>query len=98
MWFIWRPKFGWEHLCPIKFADPFGLIVIMTRAAQPVTIADIEQANYDYYPDITAETKASSYGLVNGIILALDYGLGSTDDIDKRRNYYKKFKSDAVRL
>ena len=70
----------------------------MTRATQPVTIADIEQANYDYYPDITAETKASSYGRVNGTILALDYGLENIDDIDKRREYYKKFNSGAVRF
>jgi hypothetical protein len=29
MWYVWRAKYGWENLCPILFADPFGFFVVM---------------------------------------------------------------------
>ena len=88
MWQKWRPIFGWENLCPIKFADPFGLVVVMPRAEQPVSFDDVLAATPDYYPDITAETKPEDYGRVEQRIVALDYGLPDADMISERRIYY----------
>jgi hypothetical protein len=59
MWQRWRPLLQWETLCPVLFADPLGLVVIMPRAAQPVRVSEVE-AMPDYYPQTTAESKVSS--------------------------------------
>lgn len=88
MWRTWRPIFGWENLCPIEFADPFGFLVVMPRAAQPVTFEDVVEATPDYYPDITSETKPADFGRVGGRVVALDYGLPDADLVRKRRAYY----------
>jgi hypothetical protein len=58
MWRTWRPIFKWENLCPITFADPLGVIVVMPRAMQPATFDDVIAATPDYYPDVTCETLA----------------------------------------
>ena len=92
MWQYWRPIFGWKNLCPIYVADPLGVLVIMPRAKQPVTFEDVVKATsgeYDYYPDITAETKTDDYGWVGNRILALDYGLPNAGMVVARRAYYK---------
>lgn len=88
MWCTWRPIFGWENLCPITFADPVGLVVVMPRATQPVTFDEVVAATPDYYPDITSETKPADFGRVNSRILALDYGLPYADAVRERRAYY----------
>lgn len=88
MWFFWRPQFGWENLCPILFADPLGLLVVMPRAKQPVTFEDVVNSFPDNYPDITAETKPEDFGWLNGKLLALDYGLCDVDFVHHRREYY----------
>ena len=88
MWRTWRPIFGWENLCPIVFADPLGLVVVMPRAAQPVTFEDVVEATPDYYPDITSETKPQDFGRVGNRILALDYGLPDAEMVVERRAYY----------
>lgn len=89
MWRTWRPIFGWENLCPIKIADPFGVIVVMQRADQPVTAEDVDAAAHDYYPDITAEYKPEDWGRVSGVVFALDYGLPDADMVNQRREYYR---------
>lgn len=88
MWRTWRPIFGWENLCPIKFADPLGVFVVMPRATQPVTCEDVVAATPDYYPDITSETKLEDFGRVGNRVLALDYGLPDADMVAERRAYY----------
>lgn len=88
MWRIWRPIFGWGNLCPIKFADPLRVCVVMPRATQPVTFQDVVAATPDYYPDITSETKPEDFGRVGNRILALDCGLPDADMVAERRAYY----------
>ena len=88
MWRVWRPLFGWENLCPIIFADPLGLVVVMPRASQPVSFDDVKAGYGNYYPDITAETKPEDFGSINGRIVALDYGLFDADHVRTRRAYY----------
>jgi len=90
MWRRWRPLFKWKTLCPIHFADPWGLFVVMPRAVQPVACAAID-ALPDYYPGITAELKPDDYGYVENRLVALDYGLPSIDSVRERRRYYDSF-------
>ena len=87
MWFKWRTVFGWQSLCPVYFADPIGLLVVMPRAAQPVTRAQVDSLP-DYYPTYTAECKVEDHGQFGGGVVALDYGLGFADAITKQRSYY----------
>jgi len=82
--------FGWESLCPITFADPLGLLVVMPRAEQPVTFGDVVAATPDYFPEPTYETKAADFGRVHGRVLALDYGIPYADMVRDRRAYYQK--------
>jgi hypothetical protein len=88
MWQTWRSLFGWENLCPVSFADPLGLFIVMPRAAQPVTFEDVVAATPDYYPDITSETKPEDFGRVGNRVLALDYGLPDAQMVADRRAYY----------
>ena len=90
MWFHWRPQFQWKTLCPVIYADPVGLLVVMPRATQPVPQDKVDGLP-DYYPNITAETKHEDYGFVGGEILALDYGLPFADSVQLRRSYYRDF-------
>ena len=96
MWWTWRPIFRCENLCPIKFADPFGLLVVMPRAEQPVTFKDVVAATPDYYPDISSETKTEDFGLVGDRVLALDYGLPDADMVAQRRTYYKSMMHSGI--
>jgi hypothetical protein len=78
MWRVWRPVFGWKSLCPVLFADPFGFVVVMARAAQPVTHEEVN-ALPDYYPDTTSETKIEDQDLVDErrayyVRMAKEYG------------------------
>lgn len=95
MWFYWRPRFQWKTLCPVLWADPLGLVVVMPRATQPVPQEKMDTLP-DYYPDITAETKREDYGIVKGEVVALDYGLPYLDAVDERRRYYQGFGGDAA--
>lgn len=93
MWQYWRPIFGWKNLCPIYFADPLGMFVIMPKAKQPVTFDDVITANsgeYDYYPAITAESKTKDWGCLGSRVVALDYGLAKLDMVVNKRRSYKK--------
>ncbi len=87
MWRTWRGKFGWQNLCPIKFADPFGFITVMARAEQPVTEDEIEAADCDDYPDIHVEYKPENWGRLNGRLVAVDYGLWDAQEVRDRRRY-----------
>ena len=93
MWNVWRPVFGWETLCPVLFADPFGILVVMPRAKQPVTASDVDSLP-DYYPQITSELKSEDYGRLGNRVFALDYGLWDVEDVTNRRAYYLNKRSD----
>jgi hypothetical protein len=90
MWRIWRPVFGWTNLCPVTFADPLGLLVVMPRAAQPVTFEEVVAATPDCYPDTTCETKPEDFGRLGDRVVALDYGLPDADMVCERRAYYRR--------
>jgi hypothetical protein len=99
MWYKWRPLFEWEHLCPIKFADPFGVIVVMPRAQQPVSDENTHEAFIDYYPNINAETKAENFGKIGSHVLVLDYGISDSSSIKNQRDYYQKHANKpAIKL
>jgi hypothetical protein len=89
MWRTWRPRFPcWTNLCPITFADRFGVMVVMLRAAQPVTVDEIEADTPDCYPDIDCEFgKPENFGKLDGRIVAVDYGLSDAAAVVKRRAY-----------
>jgi len=89
IWRTWRLAFDWYGLCPIRAADPWGFVVIMDRARQPVTQAEIEAAfPGDQWPDIDVEYgKPANFGRLRGAIVALDYGLWDEEDVQHRRSY-----------
>jgi hypothetical protein len=88
MWHHWRPLLKWETLCPVLFADPLGLVVVMPLAEQPVTVSEVD-AMPDYYPLTTAESKVEDHGRLGGRIVALDYGLPDRDMVVHQRAYYE---------
>jgi hypothetical protein len=70
----------WSELCPVVFSVPGGWLIIMRRA-EPLT--DEFLANFDMmgflmpddgraFPDI--EPKGSSLGMLDGRVVAVDYG------------------------
>lgn len=76
MWRVWRPKFKWENLCPIIFADPLGLVVVIARARESVSLEDMIAADTDEHPDINVEyDKLESWGWLTDRVVAVDYGL-----------------------
>jgi hypothetical protein len=92
MWRKWRLRFNWDCLCPILFADPFGFVVVMRRAQQPVTEEQIEEFVADpLYPDVSCEWKPADCGLIDGRLVALDYGLPDEDSMAERREDYGRF-------
>lgn len=93
MWRTWRPYFGWNTLCPVLFADPVGLVLVMARAEQPITQTEFESLP-DAYPGITAEAKLQDYGRCGGRVVAVDYGLWDAHDVAQRRDYYRSFASE----
>ncbi len=69
---------GWPELCPVRFSLPGGWLIVMDRAF-PLT--DEQWASFD--PEafccrekyaVPAEMKRSSFGLMSGRIVAVDYG------------------------
>jgi hypothetical protein len=88
MWQVWRPIFHWSNLCPVLASDPLGLVVVMPRAFQPVSREEVEAADPDDYPSITAETKPDDYGRIGTKVFALDYGLPDKKMTGERRAYY----------
>jgi hypothetical protein len=95
MWRTWRPIFQWSNLCPVVFADPFGCLVIMRRALQPVTIEEIVAADTEDYPDIDVEFgKPANWGRLNGLIVAVDYGSFDESHVRERRQYLTKKAND----
>jgi hypothetical protein len=69
---------GWFEICPVLWALPGGFLLVMRRA-EPLT--DAQWARFDYGdfvndPEghVPAECKQSSFGLLDGRIVAVDYG------------------------
>jgi hypothetical protein len=89
LWHRWRPVFQWETLCPILFADPLGLVVVMSRAEQPVTDEEIRAIPLEF-PEPTYKVEPKDFGRLNGRVLAVDYGLPLPNEVSEARQYYAK--------
>lgn len=77
----------WEELCPVLLSDPLGLFLVMRRA-RPLTDQEWETVSTqwfaletksqhvcdqgDYY--LPVEHKRDSFGVLDGKIVAIDYG------------------------
>jgi len=69
---------GWPELCPVVFSTPGGWLVVMRRA-RPMSIEEFHGFDVEGFCDqseyrVPAESKASSFGYLEGRIVALDYG------------------------
>jgi hypothetical protein len=97
VWKVWRHIFGWENLCPVRLADPFGLLVIMPRARQPVTESEMLHADEpDCHPSTDTEAKLSSFGHWCGRVVAIDYGIPGKAEVRERRAYYRQIAAEKV--
>lgn len=78
----WRLR-RYPHLCPILFADPLGLVVVMQRA-EPVSFEEFdrwtESPDWPYIPHVVRapfEMKHTDAGrLPDGRLVMVDYGAG----------------------
>ena len=87
VWTVWQPMFGWQHICPVLFADPAGLLVIMPRChpvAQHIVDASIEEC----HPDVNHEPKAADHGYLEGRVVVVDYGLPLPEMVENERSRY----------
>ena len=71
-------KANYEGLCPVLFAVPFGLLIVMPRARvftdEEFLAFDYEKFVYRKNYKIPAENKKNSFAWLNGKIVAIDYG------------------------
>ena len=86
----WRVVFGWQHVCPVLLADPFGFFVAMPRCTQPVPQHDVEAAHDSQFPDVTSEMKPEDHGFLRGRVVALDYGLPLAAMVQNERARYQR--------
>jgi hypothetical protein len=66
---------GWPELCPVLWAMPGGLLIVMPRAA-PLPrwyMVDFYRLDRGAYV-LPVELKHDSFGLLNGRVVAIDYG------------------------
>lgn len=68
----------WPELCPVVFSIPGGWLIVMRRAEM---LNDAEWAEFDPVAFVNgsdyivpAETKRDSFGMLDGRIVAVDYG------------------------
>jgi len=72
-------KTGWPELCPVLFYIPFGIITVMPRC-EPLTREQFDKLDYfmftlrENYVLTFVEHKIDSFGILNGKIVAVDYG------------------------
>ena len=98
MWAVWRVRFNWEHLCPVVWADPGGHVLVMQRARQDVSAAEIQafetawmSSAFEGRPMPDAESKTEDWGrLDDGRLVVVDYGYAcdTEDAMRQQREYY----------
>ena len=74
-------KFGRSELagfCPVKTADPLGLLVVMPRC-EPLSDSEWKAFDVDAFRNrdthyVCAEDKQDSFGHLEGQIVAIDFG------------------------
>lgn len=69
---------GWEGFCPVTWSLPGGFLVVMQRA-QPMPSwqwDEFDAEAFIHFPHYTipAELKQSSFGILKGKVVAVDYG------------------------
>lgn len=68
---------GWDGLCPVLYGNRYGFVIVMPRA-DPIErdMTDVEYddllARREY--ELPVERKTDSFGMLNGQIVAVDYG------------------------
>jgi hypothetical protein len=74
---LWR-RWPCAECCPVLFALPFGLMVVMPRVR---LMTDAEFLDFDYEGftrkesySIAVENKSNSFGWLDGKVVAIDYG------------------------
>lgn len=68
----------WKELCPVLASCPLGFWLIMPYA-EPLRDEEWVWMDYDKFVDredyrVPAERKQDSFGMLNGRIVAIDYG------------------------
>ena len=68
----------WPELCPVLFALPGGFLIIMRRARE-LTDGEFLALDHEGFIErggyvIPVEAKSSSFGWLDGKIVAIDYG------------------------
>ena len=71
-------KSGMDGFCPVRFCFPGGWFIVMNRT-KPLTYEEWREFNYEkfIYREsycIPVENKRNSFGVLNGEIVAIDYG------------------------
>lgn len=63
-----------EALCPVRFAVPGGWLIVMSRAT-PLTASEYDERLVELadWP-VPIEPKVDSVGLLDGRVVAVDYG------------------------
>jgi hypothetical protein len=101
VWSTWRLRLGWSGLCPVLFADPLGLLVVMPWAAEAATIDQVkvleDSIERECKAFTDAEGKTGDYRLLNGAVVAVDYGLAHQDMVLERRKYYTRMADGSPR-
>lgn len=68
---------GMPRVCPIVFHIPFGFLAVMKRAKEMTyneSLDNWEEMERIVELGIPVELKHSSFGWLNGILVAIDYG------------------------
>lgn len=97
MWLKWRLHFNWESLCPVLFADCFGIVLIMPRAdeANRDAIDATIDRDGECHPQPTTEFTPEGYGRIGDHIVCFDYGLADADMVRERRDYFLQFRCNS---
>lgn len=70
---LWAPH-GAPDLCPVVFACPGGWVIVMARAEPAGDVYTPEMAALRARQHDIPEPKASSYGWLDGRLVAVDFG------------------------
>lgn len=69
---------GWPELCPVLWRIPGGFLIVMRRA-RPLTDEEWTAFDYDSFIEtddyfVPVDYKYGSFGILDGRIVAVDYG------------------------
>lgn len=68
---------GLQGMCPVLWGDRFGFLIIMPRCEENLKQLSDEEYNKFINREnyiIPVENKADSFGILNGELVAVDYG------------------------